>query len=181
MNLVDSHDTERILYDLGENKNELRLVAAFQMTWLGAPTIYYGDEAGQTGATDPDDRRTFPWDHQDTSLEAYYRKLIAIRGANPAFRDGGVLPLLADTANRLVAFLRSDQKQHAVVVLNDGAVSRTIRLKVPGIATGTSLSDAFSGTAYAVSAGTLSIQVPAHGIAILVQAPTSVLSFRLRR
>jgi glycosidase len=173
MNLVDSHDTERILTDLVGDRNELKLVAGFQLTWLGAPTIYYGDEAGLTGATDPDDRRTFPWDHQDTDLEAYYRKLIAIRRANPALRDGGVFPLLVDNTHRVVAFLRSDQKQHAVVVLNDGGASRTINLQVPGVASATSLTDALSGKAYVVSAGKLSIQAQAHTLSILVQAPTT--------
>jgi len=173
MNLVDSHDTERVLNDLGENKNELKLVAAVQMSWLGVPTIYYGDEAGVTGATDPDDRRTFPWDHQDADLEAYYRKLIAVRNANPALRDGGVFPLVTDSAHRVVAFLRQDSQQHVVIVLNDGTASRTVGLKLPGVSSGTNFTDALSGKAYTFSAGKLSIQVQAHGVAILVQAPTS--------
>src|SRR5579859_627806 len=71
MNLVDSHDKERTLYDLQGNKQELRQVATLQMTWLGAPTIYYGDEVGLTGATDPDDRRTFPWGAEDTGLQSF--------------------------------------------------------------------------------------------------------------
>ncbi|MCL4516481.1 MAG: alpha amylase N-terminal ig-like domain-containing protein [Firmicutes bacterium] len=61
MNLVDSHDTARILRQLHEDKALLKLVAIFQMTYPGAPTIYYGDEAGITGGSDPDSRRTFPW------------------------------------------------------------------------------------------------------------------------
>jgi glycosidase len=173
MNLVDSHDTERILTDLLGDKRELKLVAGLQMTWLGAPTIYYGDEAGQTGGTDPDDRRTFPWDHQDTDLEAYYRKLIGIRNANPALQDGGALPLLVDNAHRVVAFLRSDQKQRVVVILNDGRSARTVKLKVPGIPGGASLTDALAGKVYRAPAGALSIQLPAHGMAILAQSPAS--------
>lgn len=173
MNLVDSHDTERILNDLGGNKNELKSVAAFQMSWLGAPTIYYGDEAGQTGATDPDDRRTFPWDHQDTDLEGYYRKLIAARAANPVLRDGGVLPLFTDNAHRVAAFLRTDQKQHAVVILNDGRSPRTVTVDVPEVANGVNLVDALTGKAHVVAAGKLSIRVPAPSTVILVQVPTS--------
>ncbi len=78
MNLMDSHDTMRILWNLtpGQNNREdkefnqanvakgkalLRLAALVQMTIPGAPTIYYGDEVGLTGDDDPDDRRTFPW------------------------------------------------------------------------------------------------------------------------
>ncbi|GAC1463331.1 MAG: hypothetical protein PVSMB7_04830 [Chloroflexota bacterium] len=173
MNLVDSHDTERVLYDVAGNTNELKLIAAFQLTWLGAPTIYYGDEAGQTGATDPDDRRTFPWDHQDTNLETYYRKLIAIRHNTPALQDGDVSPLLADNPHRVVAFLRTGWKEHAVTILNDGTAARTVRLSVPTIANGTRLTDVMSGMAHGVSAGTISLHVPGHGIAILVQASAS--------
>jgi glycosidase len=78
LNLMDSHDTQRILWSLtpGERNREdrefnaanlalgkelLRLAVVVQMTIPGAPTIYYGDEVGMTGDDDPDDRRTFPW------------------------------------------------------------------------------------------------------------------------
>ncbi len=78
LNLMDSHDTKRILWSLtpGQNNREdkefnadnlamgkqlLQLAAVIQMTTPGAPTIYYGDEVGVTGDDDPDDRRTFPW------------------------------------------------------------------------------------------------------------------------
>ena len=59
-NLIDSHDTVRALTDAGGDKNTLRLMALLQFTTPGAPTIYYGDEAGMTGGKDPDDRRTYP-------------------------------------------------------------------------------------------------------------------------
>lgn len=173
MNLVDSHDTERILNDLNGNKAELKVVAAFQMAWLGAPTIYYGDETGQTGGQDPEDRRTFPWDHQDTDLQAYYRKLIAIRTANGVLRDGSILPLMTDNTHRVVAFLRTAPKRHAVIVLNDGSASRTVAMKVPGVANGTTLTDALSDTTVTVSKGSLSIRLDPHSIRILIQPATS--------
>ena len=82
MNLMDSHDTERILWSLtpGQNNREskefnaanlalgkqrLDLATVVQFTMPGAPTIYYGDEVGMTGADDPDDRRPFPWNGDD--------------------------------------------------------------------------------------------------------------------
>lgn len=87
LNLMDSHDTKRILWSLtpGENNREdkefnadnlakgkqmLRLAAVVQMTTPGAPTLYYGDEVGVTGDDDPDDRRTFPWRDQGGQLSA---------------------------------------------------------------------------------------------------------------
>ena len=78
MNLLDSHDTERILWtltpgvettaakelnatNLAAGKARLRLASLIQFTVPGAPTVYYGDEVGVTGDDDPDDRRTYPW------------------------------------------------------------------------------------------------------------------------
>ena len=58
------------------------------LTWQGAPTIYYGDEAGVCGFTDPDSRRTYPWGHEDQELIRYHKELIRIRRENPACRWG---------------------------------------------------------------------------------------------
>lgn len=173
MNLVDSHDTERILYDLGGNKTELKEVATVQMTWLGAPTIYYGDEAGLTGAGDPDDRRTFPWDNQDADLQAYYRKVIGIRAGNPALRDGRVSTLAEDNRNRVVAFLRQDARQRVAVVINDGGSARKVTLKIAGLPTGTTLTDQLTNKTYSVKAGAVTLVVNPHGASILAQAPTT--------
>ena len=51
----------------GINKGVFREAVTIQMTWPGAPTVYYADEAGQVGWTDPDNRRTYPWGHEDQS------------------------------------------------------------------------------------------------------------------
>ena len=78
MNIVDSHDTVRAIYKFGGGsdsvaqptkkdfdydlgKARLKLAATFLMGYPGMPTIYYGDEAGQYGSSDPDCRRTYPW------------------------------------------------------------------------------------------------------------------------
>lgn len=57
-----------------------------QMTWPGAPTVYYGDEAGVCGFTDPDNRRTYPWGHEDQELIAFHREMIRIHKRYPVFR-----------------------------------------------------------------------------------------------
>ncbi len=110
MNLVDSHDTERLLWtlspgdenaaqrehtaaNLAEGKARMRLAALIQMTMPGAPTIYYGDEVGVSGDDDPDDRRTYPWGDAntkklgdtrkpDTAMRAYYKGLTKMRKDN---------------------------------------------------------------------------------------------------
>lgn len=168
MNLVDSHDTDRVLYDLLGNKQKLKEAAALQMTWLGAPTIYYGDEAGLTGAGDPDDRRTFPWVRQDTELEDYYRKLIALRSSNPALRDGSVVPLILDNKHRVFAFLRRNKAQSVAVIINDGGSARQVSVKIPGLPNGARVTEGLSGKTYTVSRGTVKATVGASSAAILI-------------
>ena len=52
----------------GINKGVFREAVTIQMSWPGAPTVYYADEAGQIGWTDPDNRRTYPWGKEVTAL-----------------------------------------------------------------------------------------------------------------
>jgi glycosidase len=164
MNLLDSHDTGRILWELGDAPGatpdqialatqKLRLIVLFQMTWIGAPTIYYGDEAGQTQTTylnskvDPGDRRTFPWDHQDASLEDWYRAWIGVRAANPVLATGAETTLLTDDAQRVFAYQRRDANNLAVVVLNadaptTAASEHTVTLRLSNVPDGTRFVDA---------------------------------------
>lgn len=92
MNLLGSHDTWRIS-ELAQSKPDLlRLAILFQMTALGTPHIYYGDEIGMRGAGDPDNRRPFNWDWQSSAeavnLREYYKTLISLRKSQPLFVDG---------------------------------------------------------------------------------------------
>ena len=72
-------------------KRMMRQGVLFQMTWPGMPTVYYADEAGQTGWTDPDNRRAYPWGHEDKKLINWHRQLIAIRRASNALKHGSTL------------------------------------------------------------------------------------------
>ena len=80
-NLLDSHDTARFLHLLGEDKQRMRLAATLLITYIGVPSIYYGDEVGLSGGNDPDCRRCFPWDTTDWDhvLHDHYRRLIQLR------------------------------------------------------------------------------------------------------
>ena len=103
MNELSNHDHSRFLtrtnhrvgraQELGaeatnENVNVavMREAVVMQMTWPGAPTVYYGDEAGVCGFTDPDNRRTYPWGHEDQELIAFHREMIRIHKRCPVFR-----------------------------------------------------------------------------------------------
>ena len=107
LNLLDSHDMPRFLSIARGDKSALKLAILFQMTYPGAPCVYYGDEIGLEGGRDPDCRRAFPWDmHQwDTELWDYVRNCINIRKTNLALRQGGFVLLHAE--NGVIAYLRS--------------------------------------------------------------------------
>ncbi len=66
-----------------------------QMTWPGAPAIYYGDEAGVCGWTDPDNRRTYPWGNENLELIEFHRYMTELHRSLPALRVGSLKSLLA--------------------------------------------------------------------------------------
>ena len=74
----------------GINKGVMKEAVVFQMTWPGAPTLYYGDEAGQVGFTDPDNRRTYPWGSEDMDLLNFHREMIRIHKEHEAFKTGSI-------------------------------------------------------------------------------------------
>lgn len=119
MSLLGSHDVPRVLTLLGEAPapermtisdqaryrlpadkrrlavSRLKLLALFQLSFPGAPCIYYGDEAGVEGYTDPFNRGTYPWGAEDGELLAWYRKLTALRHRHAVLRTGEWRPLVA--------------------------------------------------------------------------------------
>lgn len=129
-----------------------RLTVLFQMTYLGAPMIYYGDEAGMWGGHDPDDRMPMVWEDMkfapqaidprgnprepdavgfDPALFAFYKQAIALRKKHPALRTGGFRALGASDRARTFAFLRADETESVLVVLNRSDEKQTVSLAVP--------------------------------------------------
>lgn len=109
-NLIDTHDTPRALHVCGENKDKLRLLAAFQLLLPGMPFLYYGDEVGMTGGADPDCRRGMLWaeEKQDRELLRYYQQLIRLRKQNPCLTDGDPCEQIADDEKGLVLIRRKN-------------------------------------------------------------------------
>ena len=110
------------------NYGIFRSAVVIQMTWPGAPTIYYGDEAGVCGWTDPDSRRTFPWGKEDYELTEFHRYLAGIRNQNRAFRTGAFKWLMAE--NGVIAYGRFNETQRGVVVVNSESYAQKIRVPV---------------------------------------------------
>ena len=98
-----------------------------QMTWVGAPTIYYGDEAGVCGFTDPDNRRTYPWGREDYELIAFHKEAIRIHKEHPALRTGS-LKILGGEEN-VLAYARFKGNDRIVIVINNR--SERTEVKVP--------------------------------------------------
>lgn len=88
MNLLGNHDTERIYTALSNNIMELKMAIAIQILLPGVPLIYYGDEVGVVGKSDPDNRRAFPWGRGNFEIADYYREVCAIRNHNNAIKSG---------------------------------------------------------------------------------------------
>ena len=194
MNLLDSHDTERLLWTLtpgaettaekeadaanvAAGKNRVRIASVIQFTVPGAPTVYYGDEVGMTGDDDPDDRRTFPWADKggtpDTAMLAHYTALARIRRETPVLTGGDFKALLADDAAGIAAYGRKTKSQAALVVVNRGGAEATVSVPVAGyLRDGVAFTRRYQvGTGASASAtsaaGSVSVTVPANGAVLL--------------
>lgn len=185
LNLVDSHDTTRILWTLtpgAENreakedpaamaigKKKLRTVAAIQFTFPGMADIYYGDEVGLTGQDDPDDRRTYPWGSEDLQLRDAYRQLAHLRTSHASLRSGDLRFLLADDAANVLAYGRKAAGEAAVVAVNLGDGPQTVRVPVAGyLPDGTALAGALLGSTTSVRDGAVEVTLPAGEAEVLI-------------
>ena len=134
MNELSNHDHSRFLTrtnhkvgrtntlgpqaaEQGINKAVFREGVVIQMTWTGAPTIYYGDEAGVCGFTDPDNRRTYPWGHEDQVLLAFHKDIIRLRRENEELRSGSLKMLESDY--NFISYGRFNRKGQCAVLINN--------------------------------------------------------------
>lgn len=167
-NLLDSHDTPRLLTQCGEDKRRMKLAALLQFTFPGTPCIYYGDEVGLSGGVDPDCRRCMEWDAslQDRDLFEFYRRLIALRRSSEALRTGALRFLHAKPGDARLVFERvNEDGEHLLIFVNAGRRSAQLSVKASGERR---WRDALAGDAVAEPAGgKLRLQLPAYGYAVL--------------
>lgn len=99
-----------------------------QMTWPGAPTLYYGDETGVCGWTDPDNRRTYPWGQEDYKLIEFHRYMIDLHKRYKALRRGSLKRLAA--GRQFIAYGRFCGENRCVVAVNNSAAPQTVKIPV---------------------------------------------------
>lgn len=116
MNMLGTHDTERIFTMLDENQNSLKHALIIQMTFPGVPLIYYGDEAGLTGGKDPMNRKTYPWGKENKDILDIYKKLTTIRKENSIFAKGDFK--IYNVNQDVICFERNYKGKKAIIAVN---------------------------------------------------------------
>ena len=158
------------------SKAVFREGVVIQMRWVGAPTIYYGDEAGLCGFTDPDNRRSYPWGREDTELIAFHRDIIRLRKENPELRRGSIKSVESDY--NFLAYGRFNRAGQCVIAVNNNSepvtkelvvwplgIPKTGKMKVL-LQTGEE-GYTLEGQEYAVTAGKITLDMPPTSAVIL--------------
>ncbi|MEJ8735526.1 MULTISPECIES: glycoside hydrolase family 13 protein [Mediterraneibacter] len=145
MNQLSNHDHSRFLTrtnhivgrvenlgtkaaEEGINTAVMREAVVVQMTWPGAPAVYYGDEAGVCGFTDPDNRRTYPWGHEDKELIAFHKEMIGIHKEEKPLRTGSLKMLY--WGKNILAYGRFQEEEQIIVVLNNSKELKEVTVPV---------------------------------------------------
>ena len=196
MNQLSNHDHSRFLTRTGLKVGRVSLLgtqaaaedvresvyreaAVIQLTWPGAPTLYYGDEAGLCGFTDPDNRRTYPWGREDREMIRFHKELIRMHKEYSCLRKGSLIRL-ADEPH-VISYGRFDRESSVVVAVNNG--NDPVKIRIPVIYAGvpadcniklrflTNISGflAYPRTVYRVEDGILEIELTPESAAVLVK------------
>jgi len=157
LNLLGSHDMARFVTLARGDISALELATTFQMTYLGAPSVYYGDEIGMSGGHDPANRGAFPWhkaDTWDTDLLHHFQRLIALRHERPALRRGSVQFHWAKDA--VIAMSRHLADETVIAVFNAGRDTRRLDLPLGSLVPdGTILAECWTHAAFKFDQATL--------------------------
>ncbi|MGN0169393.1 MAG: glycoside hydrolase family 13 protein [Lachnospiraceae bacterium] len=209
MNQLSNHDHSRFLTrtnhkvgrvaNLGHkaaseeiDKSVMVQAIVLQMTWPGAPTLYYGDEAGVCGFTDPDSRRTYPWGKEDKELMEAYKKAIRLHRECEVLRTGSFCFLTCGMAENsgapsgngvqeaygILGFARFRQQEQAIILINTQAkhLHTVVSLGEAGIREDVILEQIFYThgcevstvpISYQIHEGWLDISLPAHSTVVL--------------
>ncbi len=193
MNEISNHDHSRFLtrtngivgrmdhfdYDAaseGIKPAIMREAVVMQMTWPGAPTVYYGDEAGVCGFTDPDNRRPYPWGREDRQMLDFHRAVISMHKEYEALRSGSLLSLHG--SHGVLAHARFTPDQKIIVIFNNNDEEKDLAINVwqSGIRNGQQLTRVFltDKEGYRIDRETITVQ---SGMISLKMGPLSSAVF----
>ena len=176
---LSSHDEPMSLANLGRDKDKFRMCVAIQMTSIGMPVIYYGEEVARGGSEWPLNRNDMPWGERDIlpgkgierdeAMRDYYKRLIALRKAHPALRQGNYL-LLTGAQDPGLAYIRQDaeSQDRVLVVANRGDQPLLVGYPLPDEWRAGMLVDALTSESLPVAEGKFSITIPPKSVRILL-------------
>ena len=174
MNLIDSHDTVRILTECGGHSRLRNIASILEFGWVGTPTIYYGDELGMAGGKDPDNRNPMEWNLLNSQNPTYklYSHLVAARNASPELQAGSPKHLVSIDSKGVFVFSRQYQNQLAICAVNRSHNGEQVRYKLGMKYAGKSYLDVVSGLTYTTNEnGTLLLLLDPVSGSLLI--PTS--------
>lgn len=148
--------------------DRMKLAVAFQMSYLGMPMIYYGDEVGMTGETDPDCRRPMIWEEENQNLELlhFYKKLIHIRKKSRALKTGEFITWIEDDRRNIFGFRRTCEDETIGVLLNNSPNIHHISVPIGWKPSGETVIDLYTEKEYNISEQTQFTLAP-YGFMIL--------------
>jgi cyclomaltodextrinase / maltogenic alpha-amylase / neopullulanase len=167
-NLVGSHDTPRILTECMDNKEKVKQIFTILLTFIGSPCIYYGDEIGMTGGTDPGCRKCMEWDseRQDHELFNHIQKLISLRKGHRLLANEGTFTFLPVEMNEdCIAYTKSDGNKTIVVILNTSGKKTVYPL--PFNLKGRKITDIWQDNEFAADSNDLGVELEPLGFSIL--------------
>ena len=146
-----------------------------QMTLPGAPTLYYGDEAGVCGWTDPDNRRTYPWGHENFEILEFYRETIAIHRQHKVFKTGSYKPLVEQ--RDLLCYGRFDMDNAAFVLINTSDTDKTVSIPTwtLGVEDGESFERLIETSREFYNCGRVKVVQENNIVTVIVKANSSVI------
>ncbi|MCK4257646.1 MAG: glycoside hydrolase family 13 protein [Halanaerobiales bacterium] len=168
-NMVSTHDVERILTLAKGEVKRLKPMIIFQLTYLGAPAIYYGDEVGIEGRKDPDCRRPMIWnpEEQNHELLSLYKQMIKIRRSHPALQLGTYKTVYTDDKRKILVFEREYNGERIFTVINNSDEPQTLTIPFDEWGIKGAVEDLLNGGSY--SDGDAELRLEANLGAVLLE------------
>lgn len=167
-NLLGSHDTDRLRTVCGGDVNREKQCVLLQLTYPGAPCIYYGNEIGLEGGQDPHCRRAFEWDpnKRDENMRTFYKRLLALRRDHIALRRGDYQTVLVHNDKGIFAYIRTFENERVLVAFNRSRAEQSITLDADAMGGAKWNSWLDSGAELQAESNCLCLTLPPQGMAL---------------